>query len=75
MGTITATFLVCWWPYAVLFMRRKASSWMWNVVVLAYLNSLINPLLYIFINKDVRQSVINLFTCKDILEIDRQVKG
>ena len=80
MGIITIAFLICWWPYAILFMLKSGSKydipgkWIWNVVVLAYFNSLINPVLYIFINKDVRQSVVNLFTCKNIEKIERFIK-
>lgn len=76
MGIITSAFLICWWPYAILFMMKGSGKeikgiWIWNVVVLAYFNSLINPVLYIVINKDVRQSVVNLFTCKNIEKIER----
>ena len=80
MGIITIAFLICWWPYAILFMLKSGSNYdipktlILNVVVLAYCNSLINPVLYIFINKDVRQSVVNLFTCKNIEKIERFIK-
>ena len=76
MGSITAAFLICWWPYALLFMLEGSGMTisrplMGNVVVLAYCNSLINPVLYMAINKDVRQSIVNLFTCKNIDKIER----
>ena len=77
MGIITLSFLICLWPYAILFMLAVGSNidipaqWLGNVVVLLYCNSLINPVLYIFINKDVRQSVVNLLTCKNVEKIER----
>ena len=65
MGTITLAFLVCWWPYAIIFMMGKTSGTiLQKVVTLAYLNSLINPILYICISKQVRRAMVQLFTCK-----------
>ena len=80
MGIITMTFLICWWPYAILFMLSVGSHYdiptiyIGNVVVLAYCNSLLNPVLYIYFNKDVRQTVVNLLTCKSIEKIERYIK-
>ena len=42
-----------------------------NVVVLAYLNSLINPILYIVISKDVRNGFRNLMLCRNISAHER----
>eukprot|EP00092_Neocalanus_flemingeri_P096873 GFUD01123349.1.p1 GENE.GFUD01123349.1~~GFUD01123349.1.p1 ORF type:complete len:344 (+),score=82.16 GFUD01123349.1:73-1104(+) len=73
MGTITMAFLVCWWPYAIIFMMGKNSgAILQKVVTLAYLNSLINPILYIFINKQVRNAMVKLFTCKKQDEHDSE---
>ena len=74
MGSITAAFLICWWPYAILFMLQDddiPKIWIWNVVVLAYFNSLINPVLYMIINKEVRRSLVHLFTGENIEKIER----
>jgi len=66
MGTITLAFLVCWWPYAVIFMMGDTNpAILQKVVTLAYLNSLINPILYICINKQVRKAIMKLFTCEE----------
>lgn len=66
MGTITLAFLVCWWPYAVIFMMGDTNpAILQKVVTLAYLNSLINPILYICINKQVRKAIMKLFTCQE----------
>eukprot|EP00092_Neocalanus_flemingeri_P024395 GFUD01026451.1.p1 GENE.GFUD01026451.1~~GFUD01026451.1.p1 ORF type:complete len:346 (+),score=90.25 GFUD01026451.1:73-1110(+) len=67
MGTITLAFLVCWWPYAIIFMmgfEKNSVTVLQKVVTLAYLNSLINPILYICINKQVRKAIVRLFTCQ-----------
>ena len=85
MGVITLTFLICWWPYAIIFMTIPSNEGnmkylgypitrtlilthfkIRNVVLLSYTNSLINPLLYISINKQVRDAVRRLLTCQDI---------
>merc|ERR1712062_310319 len=70
MGTITLAFLLCWWPYAVIFVRgtlmegeeekKTTGRLLYNMVIPAYLNSLINPLLYIALKEDVRDTLKNL---------------
>ena len=63
--SLSPAFLACWWPYVIVFMVgwRSGSSWenhsklLMDLVTLAYLNSLINPILYILINRDVRTSI------------------
>ena len=72
MGTITLSFLVCVWPYAVIFMKGESFIFGKNngptlqkVVTLMYLNSLINPILYICINKQVRKAIVKMFTCQE----------
>ena len=68
MGTITLAFLICIWPYGVVFMTggflEKKKDILQKVVTLMYLNSLINPLLYILINKQVREALVKLLTCQ-----------
>lgn len=81
MGTITLAFLLCWWPYAVIFVRgtfmegeeekKTTGRLLYNMVIPAYLNSLINPLLYIALKEDVRDTLKNLILCRD-LEMVRQ---
>jgi len=66
MGTITFTFLVCSWPYAIIFMMRdNRPVVLQKVVTLLYSNSLINPILYICINKQVRKAIVKMFTCQE----------
>ena len=36
-----------------------------NLIILAYLNSLINPCLYMIINGDVRAGLKNVFSCNN----------
>ena len=66
MGTITLTFLICSWPYAIIFMMRdNRPVVLQKVVTLLYSNSLINPILYICINKQVRKSIMKMFACQE----------
>ena len=63
MAILTLAFLICWWPYAVIFMMGRAEEepqLAGALVILAYLNSLINPCLYMVINKDVRNGLKNI---------------
>ena len=66
MGIITFTFLICLWPYAIIFMMRdNRPVVLQKVVTLLYSNSLINPILYICINKQVRKAIVKMFTCQE----------
>ena len=61
-------FLLCWWPYAVILIRgfflpedkKTTGRLLYTAVIGGYLNSLINPLLYIALNRDVRGELRNL---------------
>ena len=68
MNSLSTAFLVCWWPYAIAFMvgfHRFSKLTVKIVVILAYLNSLINPCLYMIINRDVRFQLRKIFRCHD----------
>eukprot|EP00092_Neocalanus_flemingeri_P077557 GFUD01096347.1.p1 GENE.GFUD01096347.1~~GFUD01096347.1.p1 ORF type:complete len:336 (-),score=66.48 GFUD01096347.1:205-1170(-) len=66
MGTITMAFLLCWWPFAIIFMMGEHDPTILHMVVaIGYLNSLINPVLYICINTPVRRAIVTLFTSQD----------
>jgi hypothetical protein len=63
MGTLTVVFFLCFSPYFILFMRHDLEDkelWLPIFAELMYLNSLINPLLYIGINSSVRHAVSHL---------------
>jgi len=67
MGAITFAFLVCSWPYAIIFMMRDNRPLvLQKVVTLLYSNSLLNPILYICINKQVRKAIVQMFTCQEL---------
>ena len=58
-----SAFLLCWWPYAIYFMSGlEEPNVLGKLVILAYLNSLINPCLYIFINREVRNRIKNILS-------------
>ena len=57
-----------WWPYAIVLMvgvTKFSGPTINGVVILAYLNSLINPCLYMIINRDVRFELKKIFRCVD----------
>ena len=76
-------FFLCWWPYAICFVlgsfaetdRESPHYLLKNIVIPAYLNSLINPLLYIAIKKDVREALRNLILCRDLAEYERLLRN
>ena len=80
-----SAFLLCWWPYAICFVlgsfeeedteRETPHYLLKNIVILAYLNSLINPLLYIAIKKDVREALKNFVLCRDMASFERYWRG
>ena len=51
--------------------KKTTGRLLYNMVIPAYLNSLINPLLYIALKEDVRDTLKNLILCRD-LEMVRQ---
>ena len=68
MGTITAAFLLCVTPYYILFMSpvdlQVKETYLPVLVMVMYLNSLVNPLLYVGLNSEVRAGVFRLLLCK-----------
>ena len=64
MGIITLVFFLCVSPYFIYFMAPFDTTFKERVlpyiVILMYLNSLINPLLYMAINKNVRLAAARL---------------
>lgn len=79
MGVITVMFLVCVWPFATVFIIGPARMFEFfdsdktfvirllkGIVVFMYSSSLINPLLYIAINRQVRHAIVSLFTGREV---------
>ena len=58
--------MLCYWPFAFAFMLRVENMAILDyLILLAYLNSLINPCLYMSINRDVRASFKKFFSCNN----------
>ena len=68
MGTITAVFILCVAPYFIYFLApgkpEAKEQVLPYIVMLMYLNSVINPLLYISMNSSVRKATLMMFSCK-----------
>ena len=68
MATITIVFFICVAPYFIFFLcpgnQDFKESYLPLIVMVMYLNSLINPLLYMAINSDIRTEVIGWICCR-----------
>ena len=68
MGTITVVFIFCVAPYFIYFLApgkpEAKEQVLPYIVMLMYLNSVINPLLYISMNSSVRKATLMMFSCK-----------
>ena len=68
MGTITIVFILCVAPYFVYFMAPGKTDFKEKIlpyiVMLMYLNSFINPLLYISINASIRKATLKMLCCQ-----------
>jgi len=79
MGTITVVFILCVAPYFIYFLApgkaEAKEKILPYIVMLMYLNSLINPLLYICINSSIRKATLKLLSCQRTQEfvLGRQV--
>ena len=70
---VVVTFAVCWLPIQLVLLVQSAirdfepSTFTFAISVaancLAYMNSCLNLILYVFLSKDFRQSFINLLCC------------
>ena len=68
MGTITVVFILCVAPYFIYFLapgkpeaKERALPY---IVMLMYLNSVVNPVLYISINSSIRKATLRMLSCK-----------
>jgi len=79
MGTITVVFVLCVAPYFVYFLApgkaETKEKILPYIVMLMYLNSVINPLLYIAINASIRKATLRMLSCQRLPEfvLGRQV--
>ena len=72
MGTITVVFILCVAPYFIYFLApgkaEAKEKILPYIVMLMYLNSVINPLLYIGINTSVRRATLMTLSCQRMPE-------
>ena len=75
IGVVIFTFLLCWlpfclfWPIAAFCETCIGAGWYAASYWMAYLNSMVNPLLYFTVNRDFRRALLNLCgwrCCKNI---------
>ena len=72
MGTITVVFVLRVAPYFVYFLApgkaETKEKILPYIVMLMYLNSVINPLLYIAINASIRKATLRMLSCQRLPE-------
>ena len=67
LGLLVTAFLICWFPFSVCyplgqFYPNAAPNYLTIIIWwMGYLNSTINPFLYVYSNKTIRRSVRDLF--------------
>jgi hypothetical protein len=67
LGLLVTAFLICWFPFSVCyplgqFFPNAAPNYFTIIIWwMGYLNSTINPFLYVYSNKTIRRSVRDLF--------------
>ena len=64
LSILTAAFLLCWWPLGIYL------SYQWNTsggsrgFYAGAVSSLVNPLLLLFLNNQLKEKVSNMFNCR-----------
>ena len=75
MGTITTVFFLCVAPYFLFFLYPSnqdfKEDYLPYIVMVMYLNSLINPLVYMVIFSDIREAIGGCISCKTKSQIPR----
>ena len=69
MISLTATFLLCWWPICIYLSVRWKNGIGSRGFYLGLLHSLVNPILYIFLNDSLKAKIVGLFQCRKVSEI------
>jgi hypothetical protein len=69
IGILLAVFLICWLPFtisypAMIFYPSKFSPQLESVIFwFGYVNSLLNPFLYVYSSRNFRQAIIETLCC------------
>ncbi|CAM4775349.1 unnamed protein product [Rotaria magnacalcarata] len=69
LGILLAVFLICWLPFtisypAMIFYPNQSSPLLESIIFwLGYVNSLLNPFLYVYSSRNFRQAVIETLCC------------
>ncbi|KAJ8347021.1 hypothetical protein SKAU_G00284220 [Synaphobranchus kaupii] len=72
LGIIMGTFILCWLPFFIVALvlpfcptSCHMPLWLWNVINwLGYSNSLLNPIIYAYFNKDFQSAFKKIIKCK-----------
>ena len=69
MISLTAAFLLCWWPICIYLSVKWKAGLGSRGFYFGLLNSLVNPILFIFLNASLKAKVVELFRCRKVQEI------
>jgi hypothetical protein len=80
LGILLAVFLICWLPFTIsyptmIFYPKKFPSLLESIIFwFGYVNSLLNPFLYVYSSRNFRQAIIDTLCCYVRLRSRQQLR-
>jgi len=80
LGILLAVFLICWLPFTIsypsmtFYPKKFPSSLQIIIFWFGYVNSLLNPFLYVYSSRNFRQAIIETLCCYVRLRSRQQLR-